>query len=91
MMVSAYAEPMAESYPRPRFGAPREPVPAGDEPARYAAYALRHDGAVTWADLGEAAPIDAAVPAGTKVGATAADKDIIVAIVDDFSITSEAP
>ncbi|MFO0577874.1 MAG: EutN/CcmL family microcompartment protein [Polyangia bacterium] len=25
------------------------------------------------------------------VGATAADKDIIVAIVDDFSITSEAP
>jgi hypothetical protein len=25
MVVSAYAEPMAESYPRPRFGAPREP------------------------------------------------------------------
>jgi len=24
-MVSAYAEPMDESYPRPRFGAPREP------------------------------------------------------------------
>src|SRR5215470_14454110 len=25
MVVSAYAEPMAESYPSPRFGAPREP------------------------------------------------------------------
>jgi MYXO-CTERM domain-containing protein len=48
--------------PAPKGGA-REPVPAGDEPARYAAYTLRHDGALTWADLGEAAPIDAAVTA----------------------------
>src|ERR1700690_2621128 len=26
MVVSAYAEPMAETYARPRFGAPREPT-----------------------------------------------------------------
>ncbi len=40
---------------------PLDPATGQPQPARYAVYALKADGTLHWADLGEAAPIDTAI------------------------------